>query len=382
MKQILNLFNTAYEYIDFENISIAILKNDSDNFNFIQYINGINVYNGGKPLDWATDGFISAFRDNLPKKFSGIKPGDIRNKISIIVVFKNMKNPRFGDQIKSLCVNTQGMFSDITKDVDFAKLAKQVYKNKDITDNILEYYNMKVQWEEKKALKDLNKPTKKIRIDKYKPAINEQQYLVVAEGISAGNSVISATGRDNIGLYPLKGKIMNCVKSSITQLKKSQEVKDLIDILNMDLSSENELTYKHLLIATDADLDGFHITSLILTLFVAYRPDLIKKGFINYLRTPIVIGYKKDKPEAFLFSLEDFYEHEKKNKGFDYKYKKGLSSMDESEWEIMFKDGIQPYVETLEWSDDLLEQFDIWMGGEAQKRKDALEGSELDLNDV
>lgn len=372
MKNILNKFNTAYEYIEFQNISIAIIKNESDNYNFIQYINGINVYNGGKPLEYIENGIVNAFRELLPKKYEKIKPGDIRNKMTLVVVFKNMKNPRFGDQIKSQCVNTAGMFSDITKDVDFNKVAKQVYKNKEIKNTILEYFDMKAQWEEKKALQNLNKPKKKIRIEKYKAPINEQKYLLLAEGLSAGGSVYSATGRDNIGMYTLKGKVLNCVKASITQLKKNQEIKDIIDILGLDLTSKEPVNYQHLLICTDADLDGYSITSLILTLFVTFRPDLIQQGFIKFLKTPIVVGYKNNKPKDFMFAFNELKEHQSKYKGFDYKYKKGLASMDIVEWEILFKDGIEPYCEPLEWTEDLPEVFDIWMGNDSQKRKEQL----------
>ena len=379
MKTILQKFNTAFEYIEFQNISIGVLKNTSDNYNFIQYINGLNVYNGGKPLEYIENGIITAFRELLPKKYEGIKPGDIRNKITLVIIFKNMKNPRFSDQIKSKCMNTASMFSDITKDVDFNKIAKLIYKNKEIKNNILEYYDMKAQWEEKKALQNLTKPKKKIRIEKYKAPFNEQKYILVAEGLSAGSSVLSATGRKNIGLYTLKGKVLNCVKANISQLKKNQEIKDIIDILGLDLTKPSPVNYEHLLICTDADLDGYSITSLILTLFVTYRPDLIKQGFIKFLRTPVVVGYKNNKPKDFLFEFHELKEHQSTHKGFDYKYKKGLASMDIGEWEILFKDGIEEYCETLEWSDDLPEIFDIWMGNDSQKRKNELYDTEFNL---
>lgn len=376
---ILDKFNTAYEFLEFQNITIGILKNDTDNYNFVQYINGINVYNGGKPLEWIEYSFINAFKDLLPKKYSSIKPGDIRNKITIVAIFKNMKNPRFEDQVKSKCINNPSTFSDISKDVDFSKLAKQVYKNQDIKTNILEYFDMKAEFEAKKALQGMTKTVKKVRIEKYKPATNENKYLMVSEGNSAGASILSATGRDNIGAYPLKGKVLNCVKANISQLKKNQEIKDLVDILGMSLTEPNELTYQNLLIATDADLDGYNIASLLLTLFVTYRPDLIQKGFVKYLKTPIVVAYKNNNPKDFIFEFNELKEHQSKYKGFDYKYKKGLASMDESEWEIMFKDGIEDYTEVLEWSDELLEEFSAWMGPDVSKRKDRLVGTKFDL---
>lgn len=379
MKHILDRFNRPYEYIEFENISIGILKNDTDNYNFIQYINGLNSYNGGKPIEYIESNFISAFKELLPKKYKDIKTGDIRNKITIITIFKHMKRPRFEDQVKSKCINSITSFKDISTDLDFVLLAKLVYKNQEIKDNITEYYDMKADYEAKKALKDLNKPIKKLRIEKYKPAINTQTYFMIAEGNSARDAILSATGRDSIGSYALKGKVMNCIKASISQLKKNQEIKDIIDILNMSLVNDTEVSYDNLLIATDADLDGSNITMLILTLFITYRPDLVKSGFIKILKTPIVVAYKNQKPKDFLFEFEELQEHQKNNKGFDYKYKKGLASMDESEYEIMFKDVIEDYTETLEWSDELPEVFDAWMGTDTQKRKDMLEGHEFDL---
>lgn len=379
MKHILDKFDLPYEYIQFENISIGVLLNKSDNYNFIQYINGLNVYNGGKPIEWVENNLISSFISLLPKKYDKIKNGDVKNKITLVVIFKNMKNPRFEDQVKSKCINSASMFKDITTDVDFSKLAKLMFKNKDIKNNILEFFDMKADWEAKKALKDLNKPVKKIRIEKYKPAINENKYLLLAEGLSAGNSVLSATGRDNIGLYPLKGKMLNCLKSTPSALVKNQEIKDLIDILNLNLTKEEPISYENIIITTDADLDGAQICSLALTLFVTYRPDLIKEGRIKLFRTPIVISYKKDTIQDFIFTLDELKEHQSKNKNCSYSYKKGLASVDVTEWEVMLKNGIEPYLETLEWSDDLPELFDSWMGSDPNKRKEMLEGSSFNL---
>jgi DNA gyrase/topoisomerase IV subunit B len=382
MEKLLQKFNTEYEFIEFENVSIAVLLNKDSGYNFIQFINGLNSFNGGKPIEWVENNLINSFKNILPKKYDKIKPTDIKSKISLVVIFKNIPNPRFEDQIKSKCVNTISTFKDKVEDVDFDKLAKKIFKNKIITNNITEFYDMKSDWEAKKELKNLVKVNKKIKIDKYKPAINEKKYLMVSEGLSAGGAILSATGRDNIGAYPLKGKPLNCYKASIQQIKKNQEVKDILEILGIDLSQDlTKLipTYENLLIATDADVDGADITMLLLTFFMKYYPDFILQNRVKLLKTPIIISYIKNLPDKAFFNIDDYILYSKENIKHDAKYKKGLASITDTEYAWLFKKGVEPYIETLEWCDNLVEVFDAWMGDDPLKRKDLLVGAEFDI---
>lgn len=389
MKQILNKFNTPYEVIESENISIAILKNETDNFNFIQYINGINVYNGGKPLEWVTDYFINAFRNILPKKYDKIKPGDIRNKITVVVIFKNMKNPRFEDQIKSKCINTSSMFSDITNDVNFEKLAKQVYKNKEITDNILEYYNMKVQWEEKKALKELDKtPKKQIRNEKYLSPIGKNIDIFLAEGDSASASISKILGRQNKGYFAMFGVPPNAYDIELSKIPKTQKLIELKEILNLSYAKteQKDISFQNIIIATDFDLPGHFICGQLLGLFFRFGKNLFHEKRIKRFITPLVIAKKGDKIIKWFYSFDEYFEFEKKNKDKHYKYdyKKGLGSWDREELDFIIEhDGLDNMLEVFIIDEKAEENMHNWLSSSsADARKIMLEGFKFNIMEL
>lgn len=373
----LNLGNDSILFNN-ENYDIIIISPNNENeFKSFTIMNGLTM-KGGSHIDFVLKNVCVSIKDKLPKKYDDIKFGDIKNRLSIYFFGKNFKNMKFESQTKEYLKNSQKEVSEYLGSLD--NLISNILRNKDLLKHITEFYDIKKDYEEKRLLKSLVKPKKKIRIEKYKPAIKENKYFVVAEGLSALSSIISATGRDQIGSYPLKGKVLNCLKADISKLRKNNEIKDILEIMNLKiLSEEKSYTYENLLIATDADLDGENIKMLLLTLFVKYKPDFIKEGRVKFLKTPIVVAYKGNKPQDFIFELSDLLKHQENKKGYDYKYKKGLASMDIKEYEIMFKNGIEEYIETLEYSDDMNEVFYNWMGDESQKRKDMLKGSSFDL---
>jgi DNA gyrase/topoisomerase IV subunit B len=389
MKQILNKFDTAYECIEFENISIAVLKNDTDNYNFIQYINGINVYNGGKPLEYIENGFVQAFRDMLPKKYEKIKPGDIRNKITLVVIFKNMKNPRFGDQIKSQCVNTAGMFSDITKDIDFDKLAKQVYKNKEIKENILEYFDMKVQWEEKKALKDLDKQKpKQIRNEKYLSPIGDNIDIFLAEGDSASASISKILGRENKGYFAMFGVPPNAYDIQTKDIIKSKKLLELKNILNISYTTDiqKDISFKNIIIATDFDLPGHFICGQLLGLFFRFGKNLFHEKRIKRFVTPLVVAKKGEKIIKWFYNFDDYFKFEQENKTNNYKYdyKKGLGSWDKDELDfIIEKDGLDNMIEVFVLDDEAETNIHNWLSANtSDARKSMLEGFKFNIMEI
>lgn len=367
-------------YYTEDKFSILVSSNTNDDFESFSIINGLNIKRGSH-IDYILRYIIQEIKDSLPKKYKDIKPGDIKNKLKILFIGKDFPKMQFESQTKETLKNSAKEVSQYLGE-DWKFLVKDILKNKDIKQNILDYYDMKADFEAKKALKGLVKPSKKIKIEKYKPAINNKQYLMVSEGLSAGGAILTATGRDNIGAYPLKGKPLNCYTASITQIKKNQEIKDILEILGIDLSSDlSKLkpNYDNILIATDADVDGSHITMLLLTFFMKYYPEFIKQNRMKCLITPVIITYIKDKPNKAFFNIDDYIIYQQENIKHEAKYKKGLASITDVEYEWLFAKGIEPYIETLEWSDDLPEVFDAWMGDDSNKRKELLVGASFDI---
>lgn len=389
MKHILDKFNLPYEYIQFENISIGVVLNKSDNYNYINYINGLNVYNGGANLSWVENNLISSFISLLPKKYDKIKNGDVKNKITLVVIFKNMKNPRFEDQVKSKCINSASMFKDITTDVDFSKLAKLMFKNKDIKNNILEFFDMKADWEAKKALKDLDKKQpKNIKNEKFMKPIGDYIDIFLAEGDSASASISKILGRENKGYFAMFGVPPNAYDIQIKDISSSKKLIELKEILNLSFSTttQNNISFKNIVIATDFDLPGHFICGQLIGLFYRFGKNLFEEKRIKRFITPLVIVYKNDKIINWFYSFNDYLEFESKNKDkkYKYEYKKGLGSWDKEELEyIIEKDGFENMLEIFVLDENSQLNIHNWLSSNtADERKAMLEGFSFNIMEL
>ena len=136
------------------------------------------------------------------------------------------------------------------------------------------------------------------------------------------------------------------------------------------------MKYENIVIATDADFDGLHISALLLTFFYKYANSYLLNGKISILKTPIVILYKGDNIYKFLFTLDELKEFEDsgKTKGVSYKYTKGLGSLSEKEWELLFQNfTFEDLLEhiTIESEEDF-HKLELWMNEDKEYRKDII----------
>jgi len=372
----------AVKFYSDDIIDIAIYP--SNEFNFTYFINGLNVCDGGDALNYIIDRINSGFKNSLSKKFSKVTNSHFKNRLGYIVVYKNRKDLKWSSQTKTKCNNSYTKLESPT--INWDLITKKIVKETNLIEPVLELFKIQEEFENRKSLENLVKPVKKIRIDKYKPAIIENKYLVVSEGNSAGASILAGTGRDYFGAYPLKGKPLNCLKASIQQIKKNQELKDLLEIMGIDLGkdlSQLKTTYEYLLCAADADLDGFSIITLTMSFFMKYYPEFIQQGRFKVLQTPVIIIYKSGKPFKYFLNLESynaFCENDKSK--YDVKYKKGLASITEQEFEWLFSNGIEPFIETLVWCEETLLRYEDWMGDVVDKRKEYLQDKSFDIFNI
>ena len=210
-------------------------------------INGLKVFNGGKVLDFIDAKVIGALTEKFQKRYPNIKRIDVKNKITLHAVIKNLPLPRFADQIKSECVNILSTKDDIGSQINETSKSKfidKVYKTKEIIGPIVDLFKAKEMIKDKKdlvkAIKKVKKPTK------YWAASKEKKYLVISEGDSAISSIINGVGRDFCGFYPIKGKTSNVIKDP-RKIKSDKELLDLANILVINFDpNQKELNYHSL----------------------------------------------------------------------------------------------------------------------------------------
>lgn len=251
-----NMFSDNALLESSDNAVVCVFPNEYDEFKFYAQVNGINTFLGGSHIDYVANEITSRIRDKLVKKYKTIRPGDIKNKMGLAVVLTGFKNPEFNSQAKEELKNA---WSDVSKHIDskidFDVLAKKLLKNEAFIDPIIETFKIK---EELKARQELKKVKKiKVKSDKYFPGIGEKKYLFLVEGLSAAGGLMKCLGRLGKFFYALRGLALNAYDSTIQKIAANQEIKDVMNILNLDISKKSdesqEIEFDKIVIATDAD---------------------------------------------------------------------------------------------------------------------------------
>ena len=329
------------EYVqsdDDNNILIGITLNNEDKTSIFSYINGLNI-KYGTHIDYVLNYITEAIK-NKYKKYN-LKSNDIKNKLGIIFLGINFENIKNDSQLKIDIKNSDKEIKKYLKNTDLDKLTKKIIKNDKIIDNIIEYYKIKEEFQKQQDLKKLAKPIKHFIDPKYLPSQNKNKYLMVCEGDSAKNSLANLLGNKETGYYQIQGVPLNCLEKDI---KDNKELSNLYKIV----SNED---YENIVIAADADLDGFHISFLLLVFFNRYFNKIVNENRLHYLKTPIAILYENNKSRKILEVFYDFKDIKSNTKNY-LKYFKGLGSWDNEE---LTEDLIK--IEPFEVDDETLLEF-------------------------
>lgn len=372
-----------------DNTSVCVFPNEHDEFKFYAQVNGLNTFRGGSHVDFVTNEIATRIRDKLVKKYKTLRPGDVKSRICVAVVLTSFKNPEFDSQSKE---NLKNSWSDINKHIagkiDFDDFAKKLLKSEAIVGPIVETFKIK---EELKARQELKQAKKvKVRSDKYLPPLggSGRKYLALCEGASAQSGISACLGREGIGYYAMRGLPLNAFDSSMQKIVANQELKDITNILGLDISSVDKvdkfIAFEKVLITTDNDADAQHITAMLIGWFKRFAPNLFKDGKICKLITPLIIVQDKNlKIKEYFFNVQDFKKWEKDHPSNKDKvvYIKGLGSWEREQLqELIDKNGLDKFILTYrldEKSDELVED---WLGSDPEKRKKHLSSYTFDIN--
>lgn len=172
----------SFEVFQGDNFSFAVIPSPSDEFQQFSYLNGLNIKDGGTHIDVIANNIVSLLRDSLSKKYKTIKPADIKNKLMVVGVFKNFANPKFNSQTKEKLTNSVSEVNQYFGDIDYQSLSKKILKNSNIVSPIIEVFKIKEELKNRQELKTLNK-AKKIKDEHYLPALKENKYILIVEGL-------------------------------------------------------------------------------------------------------------------------------------------------------------------------------------------------------
>ncbi len=377
-------------------IEIAIQYNDSYTEKIFCFANNINTIDGGTHLV----GFKAALtrtlnnyaqKNNLFKKQKvSLSGDDVREGITAVLSVK-LPDPQFEGQTKSKLGNSE--VKGIVESALGQKLSEFLEENPPVARKIIEKASQSARAREaarkarelvrrKSALETSALPGKLADCSMTDP---EHTELYLVEGDSAGGSAKQGRDRRFQAILPLRGKILNVEKARIDKILANEEIKTVITALGTGIGGEDfdisRVRYGKIIIMTDADVDGSHIRTLILTLFFRYMPELVEKGYI-YIAQPPLFRVKKGREERYAYDdnekdriVKEFGD----KKGVYIQRYKGLGEMNpEQLWKTTMDPERRTILKvTLEDAVEADQIFTILMGDRVEPRKKFIQENAL-----
>ncbi len=325
-------------------------------FQQVSFVNNIATTSGGTHVNYIADQICDALAKELTKKKKGhsLKPSHFRNHIFIFINCL-IDNPAFNSQTKEQLTTKMSAFG--SKCVLSDQFLKKVKASEAIV-NIMEFADKKA--DKMLAKSDGNKRSR-INNDKLIDANwagtrrGHECTLILTEGDSARG--LAVAGRavldpDRIGVFPLRGKMLNVRDASLDQITKNKEIENIKKFLGLKhkqtYTDTKGLRYGHLMIMADQDLDGSHIKGLLINFLEVQFPSLLRiDDFFQEFITPVVKVWQGNNPKKPLhlktfFNLPQYEawqeEHKAEQRKWTHKYLKGLGSSSNEDAQVYFKD--------------------------------------------
>tara|TARA_B100000963_G_C22638461_1_gene678987 strand:- start:1287 stop:4637 length:3351 start_codon:yes stop_codon:yes gene_type:complete len=316
-------------------------------FTHVSFVNGIYTQKGGKHVDYIMNQICKKICQVIQKKKSiEVKSNSIKEQL-MIFLDSTIENPTFDSQTKDYLNTPVSKFGSSCEVND--KIIQQICKL-GVIDTACQLTDIK---NNKKASKTDGSKVKSIRgipklVDANFAGTNNSHKctLILCEGDSAKAGIISGLTKEDrnfIGVYPMKGKMINVRGQNIKRISENAEFIDIKRILGLEnnkvYTSVSTLRYGKILFMTDQDLDGTHIKGLGLNMFECVWPSLLEiDGFIGFMNTPILKATKNKKTIEFYNDGEyEKWKQENDSKGWKIKYYKGLGTSTNKEFKEYFE---------------------------------------------
>jgi DNA gyrase subunit B len=379
-------------------VEIAMQYTNSYNENVYSFANNINTHEGGTHIIGFKTALTRVANDyikvnKLSKEEEKLTGDDVREGLTAIISVKLME-PQFEGQTKTRLGNSdvKGIVDSLVTD----GLAEYFEENPKVANIILEKALLAQRAREaakkareltrrKNSLEVSTLPGKLADCSEKNPAKCE---IYIVEGNSAGGSAKQGRDRSFQAILPLRGKILNVEKSRLAKILKNNEIISLVTAFGTGVSEDCTLEsarYHKIILMTDADVDGAHIRTLLLTLLFRYMRPLIDAGYV-YIAQPPLYRIKKGKSEYYIHSDRELEAKKKEigDKGLTIQRYKGLGEMNpEQLWETTMNPESRTLLQvTLEDAIRADEIFRILMGDDVEPRRNFIETHAKEVVDL
>ena len=301
---------------DNENFETLISFNTNENSSLMSYCNTIETPDGGSHENGIRNGVLKAIKlygqKNQFSKISNINHSDIFDYSNVIIsIFIN--DPSFEGQTKKRIImpNLQKEIETKTQQEFLLWLNANKKNSKILLDNLIERALQrtdlsKIKELDRKSIKERNRLPGKL-VDCSSKSIKDSEIFIV-EGDSAGGSAKQARNREFQAILPLRGKILNVYNVGLSKIADNNEIQNLIQSLGCGIGKNFEISklrYEKIILMTDADVDGSHIATLLITFFYKYMKSLIDENKLYLAMPPLFKIYNKNK---------SFYAYDEKEK--------------------------------------------------------------------
>ncbi|MGN0267528.1 MAG: DNA topoisomerase (ATP-hydrolyzing) subunit B [Lachnospiraceae bacterium] len=330
-------------------VEVAMQHNDAFNENCYSFVNNITTPEGGTHLAGFKSALTKTFNDyarkaKLLKENESLAGEDIREGLTAIISIK-IEDPQFEGQTKQKLGNSEARGA--VENVVSGQLALFLEQNPQVARLICDKAILAQRaraaarkardlTRRKTALEGLALPGKLADCSDKDPSKCE---IYIVEGDSAGGSAKSARSRATQAILPLRGKILNVEKARLDRIYGNAEIKAMITAFGTGIQEDfdiSKLRYHKIIIMTDADVDGAHISTLLLTFLYRFMPELIRQGYV-YLAQPPLYKVERNKKVWYAYSdeqLKDILNEIGRDNSNKIQRYKGLGEMDASQlWE-------------------------------------------------
>ncbi|WP_270647503.1 DNA topoisomerase (ATP-hydrolyzing) subunit B [Paeniclostridium hominis] len=371
-------------------VEVALQYTDGYTENIYSFANNINTHEGGTHLSGFKTAMTKVVNDYarkngiLKEKDSNLLGEDIREGLTAVISVK-LPEPQFEGQTKTKLGNTavRGVVDSVTVEEIGAFLEENPTTARIIVDKALRAQRAREAAKKareltrrKSVLESTSLPGKLADCAEKDP---EKSEIFLVEGDSAGGSAKQGRDRHIQAILPLRGKILNVEKSRLDKILSSEEIRNMITAFGCSVGEDFDLEkvrYHKIVIMTDADVDGAHIRTLLLTFFFRYMRPLIENGYV-YIAQPPLYKVKKQKKEYYVYSDKELNVllEQLGRTGIELQRYKGLGEMNaEQLWETTMNPEtrtlLQVSIEDASMADEI---FSMLMGDKVAPRKEFIE---------